>query len=80
VNQNRKWNVETSSSVSRPDPSGYKFLIKTQIIKSGYRLASKIKDEGFKEDLYTKHWCTCSLCPVHTGRIECCQVLASFCG
>ncbi len=33
VNQKRKWTVGTSSSVSRPDPSGYKFLIKTQIIK-----------------------------------------------
>ncbi len=33
VNQNRKWNKGTSSSVSRPDLSGYKFLKKTQIIK-----------------------------------------------
>ncbi len=48
--------------------------------KGGYRLASKIKDEEFEADLYMKHWCTRALCTVHTGWIEHCKVLASFCG
>ncbi len=29
-----------------------------QDYKGGYRWASQIKDEGFVEDLCTKHWCT----------------------
>jgi hypothetical protein len=32
--------------------------------KGGYRLVSKIKDEGFEADLYIKHCCTCTLCTV----------------
>ncbi len=36
----------------------------TKDYKGGYRLASKIKDEVYEADLYTKHLCTCSLCTV----------------
>ncbi len=58
-------------------------LVQVKDYKGVYRLASKIKDEGFEADLYKKHWCTCTLCPVqykHTSWKECCKVLASFCG
>jgi hypothetical protein len=30
-------------------------MVYTKDYKGGYRLASKIKDEGFEADLYTKH-------------------------
>jgi hypothetical protein len=46
--------------------------------KGGYRLVSKIKDEGFEADLYIKQCCMCTLCTVqyrHTGWIECCKFL-----
>ncbi len=49
----------------------------TKDYKGGYRLARKIKDRGFETDLYTKHWCTHTLCTVqyrHTCWIECCKV------
>ncbi len=58
-------------------------IVKSKDYKGVSRLASKIKDEGFEADLYTKHCCTCTLCTVqykHTGWIESCHVLASFCG
>jgi hypothetical protein len=55
-------------------------LVLTKDYKGVYRIASKIKDEGFEADLYKKPWCTCTLCTVqykHTSWKECCKVLAS---
>jgi hypothetical protein len=55
---------------------------KSHLPVSVYRLASKIKDEGFEADLYKKHLCTHTLCTVQSEHIswkECCKVLASFC-
>ncbi len=62
--------------------TGTHSTVSTKDYKCGYRLVSKLEDEGFETDLYMKQCCTCTctLCTAqyrHTGWIECCKVLAS---
>jgi hypothetical protein len=56
--------------------------VTSHLLVAVYRLASKIKYEGFEADLYKKHWCTRTQSTVqykHISWKECCKVLASFC-
>ncbi len=59
----------------------YQSILDRWDYKGVYRLSSKINDEGFEADLYTKHRCMHTLCIVqykHTVWIECYKFLAGF--